>query len=222
MAGDTGGGLFATGSTLTVNFGTITGNNAIDGGGGILTIGLVPDELAHSIVAGNTRGAGVRDDILGPMAVSFSLIGDNTGATITNNGGNLIGTAGSPINPLLGPLADNGGPTFTHALLPESPAIDAGDAAAVAGAGGVPQFDQRGDPFSRVADGNGAGGLRIDIGAYEFIPSEALPTLFGDYNHNGIVDAADYTVWRNTLGNGLDAVQRRRWQRQRHDWAGGL
>ena len=62
---------------------------------------------------------------------------------------------------MLGPLADNGGPTFTHALLPGSPAIDAGDPAAVAGVGNVPLYDQRGFAFSRVAGG------RIDIGAFE-------------------------------------------------------
>ncbi len=77
------------------------------------------------------------------------------------NGGNLIGMGGSPIDPLLGPLADNGGPTATHALLIGSPAIDMGDPNAVAGAGGVPQFDQRGAPFTRVH------GAQIDMGAFE-------------------------------------------------------
>ena len=91
----------------------------------------------------------------------------------------------------LGPLTDNGGPTMTHALLPGSPAINAGDPAAVAGVDGVPVHDQRGAPFTRVYGG------RIDIGAVEAIPVGVLP---GDYNANGIVDAADYTVWRNNLG----------------------
>ena len=53
-------------------------------------------------------------------------MGVDTGATITDNGGNLIGTAAAPIDPLLGPLADNGGPTLTHALLAGSPAINRG------------------------------------------------------------------------------------------------
>ena len=53
--------------------------------------------------------------------------------------GNLIGGPGYGfVDPLLGPLADNGGPTLTHALLPGSPAINAGDPTAVAGVGGVP------------------------------------------------------------------------------------
>ena len=71
------------------------------------------------------------------------------------------------IDPLLGPLADNGGRTLTHAVLPGSPALDVGDPAAMAGVGGVPLTDQRLDPFSRVADGNGDMVSRIDIGAYE-------------------------------------------------------
>jgi hypothetical protein len=88
---------------------------------------------------------------------------------------------------LLHGLADNGGPTKTHALLTGSPAIDAGDPEAVAGVGTVPQFDQRGTGFPRVMNS------RIDIGAFEL----ALP---GDYNRNGSVDAGDYVVWRKTLG----------------------
>ncbi len=58
-----------------------------------------------------------------------------------------------PVNPLLGPLQDNGGPTFTHALLLRSPAIDAGDNT------NAPATDQRG--FPRIVNGI------IDIGAFE-------------------------------------------------------
>jgi hypothetical protein len=78
-----------------------------------------------------------------------------------------------------------------------SPAIDAGDPSIVFNPA---EFDQRGAPFVRVFDGDGAGGARIDIGAFELIPDDAVHALFGDYNQNDIVDAADYTLWRNTLG----------------------
>jgi hypothetical protein len=68
----------------------------------------------------------------------------------------------------------------------------------VAGAGNVPLYDQRGAPFARVHGG------RIDIGAFEL--QQVGPTLPGDYNQNGTVDAADYVVWRKTLGTtGLPA-----------------
>jgi hypothetical protein len=104
------------------------------------------------------------------------------------------GTGSSRINPRLGPLADNGGPTFTHALLPGSPAINAGDPAAIVGTGGVPFHDQRGAPFIRIF------GI-IDIGAFERLPAGLLP---GDYNHDGMVDAADSTVWRNAMGAAVE------------------
>jgi hypothetical protein len=94
----------------------------------------------------------------------------------------------------LGPLAHNGGPTLTHALLPGSPAINAGDPAAMAGVDGVPLFDQRGEPFTRVYGG------RIDIGAFEWQPNP----LAGDYNFDGTVDAADYVVWQATRHSAVD------------------
>ena len=137
------------------------------------------------------------------------MVGNNTGSLLVecrserpDADGNLIGGhVFGDIDPLLGPLVYNGGPTFldgsqllTHALLPGSPAIDAGDPAAVAGVGDVPQYDQRDAPFGRVV------GERIDIGCLETQPNP-LP---GDYNYNGIVDTADYTIWQDTRGSAVD------------------
>src|SRR5260370_25869021 len=72
-----------------------------------------------------------RDDVYGALGPNgdYNLIGDGTNMTGLSNGvnGNQVGSAASPIDPLLGPLADNGGPTKTHALLPGSPALNAGD-----------------------------------------------------------------------------------------------
>jgi hypothetical protein len=82
----------------------------------------------------------------------------------------------------------DGSHVLTHALLAASPAIGAGDPSSVAGADGVPIHDQRGAPFIRIYGG------RIDIGAVESISEDVLP---GDYNLDGVVDALDYTVWRN-------------------------
>src|SRR5262249_40095581 len=82
-------------------------------------------------------------------------------------GGGLLAAMGDQINtdPMLGPLQDNGGPTFTHALLTGSPAIDAGKNFTAA------TMDERGPGFVRTSDnpsvGNANGGDGTDIGAYE-------------------------------------------------------
>jgi hypothetical protein len=72
-----------------------------------------------------------------------------------------VGTAQDPLDARLGPLANNGGPTQTHALLAGSPAIDTGDDA------GAPAFDQRGAGFPRRKDGNGDRRPAVDVGAFE-------------------------------------------------------
>ena len=56
-------------------------------------------------------------------------------------------------------------------------------------------------PFARVFDGDGMGGLRIDMGAYELQPIP--PAMVGDYNQDGVVGAADYIVWRHPLGESV-------------------
>ncbi len=169
-----GGGIHADGE-VTVTSSTIAGNSAVRRGGGIYADSVDQVTIADSIVALNTD-AGTAPDLDvggGTLSVQYSLIGDNTGTDLTeapvgspNVNGNLIGgTVAGTIDPFLAPLADNGGPTHTLALLAGSPAIDAGDPAAMAGADEVPLYDQRGEPYARVTSGNGT--ARIDIGSYE-------------------------------------------------------
>jgi hypothetical protein len=71
--------------------------------------------------------------------------------------------------------------------------------------GNVPLYDQRGAPFTRVFDGDGTGGARIDIGAFEVQVIVEPPALLGDYNQNNVVDAADHVLWRYTLGDSVAA-----------------
>jgi hypothetical protein len=85
---------------------------------------------------------------------TIRLIGDGSGGRGFADT-DLVGTADNPIDPLPGPLQDNGGPTRTMALLPGSPARQAGDPT------DAPKWDQRGPGFPRIVDG------AIDIGAYE-------------------------------------------------------
>src|SRR5207244_168475 len=87
----------------------------------------------------------------------YNLIGNTSGICNLPGSHNVTG-----VDPLLGPLQNNGGPTQTHALLTGSPAIDAG--LNVAGSGA----DQRGDGFDRtVGSANVSGGDGTDIGAFE-------------------------------------------------------
>ncbi len=89
----------------------------------------------------------------------------SSGGVVTNNGNNIVQDNGcgfsGGVNPLLGPLQANGGPTLTHALLPGSPAINAGNPqGCLDSLGNLLTFDQRG--ASRTQ------GLLCDIGAYEY------------------------------------------------------
>jgi hypothetical protein len=195
--GFTSGGIHASGG-LTLISSTITGNSSTGGSGGVRSEGMVT--IKNSIVAGNTA---VRIPDLAHGNIENSLIGDNQDTTLAeapvgmpDAKGNLIGGfVGGTIDPMLGPLTNNGGPTFTHAPLPGSPVINAGDPKAVAGVDGVPMHDQRGAPFARIIGG------RIDMGAVESQP--ILPAMFGDFNFDGVVDTMDYVIWRSTLGDSL-------------------
>jgi CSLREA domain-containing protein len=140
---------------------TVTDNLASQQGGGIYQDGPVNDEdfgsigLVNSLVAGNRAPAGPDLGVFsGFLSARFNLIGIGAGSSVANGvDGNLVGTAAAPIDPKLGALADNGGPTNTHALLAGSPAIDAGSTP------DCPATDQRG-----VSRPQGSG---CDIGSYE-------------------------------------------------------
>ena len=208
-----GGGAFLIPSSFeipAIRHSTLANNSASRAGGGLFIAGGNLD-LNHTIVATNQSPFG--PDLSGflgaGLGVRYSLIGNGSNSGLAeaplgtpDANGNLVGgSANGIIDPKLGPLAANGGTTFTHTLLPGSPALDAGDPAAMAGVANVPMYDQRGAPFARVFDGAPGGGKRIDIGAFERPPSS--PAAFGDYDRNGAVDAADYVVWRKSLGTAV-------------------
>jgi CSLREA domain-containing protein len=159
-----GGGVYAVAEDQVLNHVTITGNSAPQGGGlfvGEVTCPICPSsfEIHHSILAGNTAlegpdcyGAGFDD------ANVFGIDDGNCGVGPTDRAGTIV----SPLDPRLTPLANHGGSTPTHALLPGSPAIDL-----VTGAG-CPARDQRGR--ARPADGDGNGTALCDSGAVERLP----------------------------------------------------
>lgn len=185
-----GGGLYTSG-TATLNNVTIAGNsadqdtNGSGNGGGIFIQGgtVTP---SNTIIGDNidrsTGGNDKHDDCSGPVtSAGYNLIQSPTGCTIAGTTtGNLIGQ-----NPQLDALADNGGPTRTHALKNNSPAIDAGNPAAP-GSGGTAceGTDQRGTPRPQ--------GPRCDIGSFELEqPSEVQclgrPVTISGTNGNDII-----------------------------------
>jgi len=137
--------------------------------------------VLHSTFSDNSAQQGPNGGIanfsgtlqLGSSILNASSISNGSG-TITSlgynlssdNGGGFLTATGDQINTtaMLGPLQDNGGPTFTHALQAGSPAIDAGDPNFDPNAFNPPMlYDQRGSGYDRVAHG------RIDIGAFEIV-----------------------------------------------------
>jgi len=161
--------------TITLNNVTITNNTAdsdsdgVGDGGGIYE--LVNTVLVqNSIIAGNfdtpgnSGGGTINPDCSGTYSSQgYNLIGRNDGCGGFVNGvnGDKVGTGASPINPLVGALANNGGTTQTHALLPGSPAMDAGN----------PLLPGSGGPACAASDQRGVArpqGSVCDIGAFEF------------------------------------------------------
>jgi hypothetical protein len=107
------------------------------------------------------------EESVGSARVRLADARRRTGFTNGVNG-DQVGTAAAPLDPLLGPLQNNGGPTKTHALLAGSPAIDHGDNSAVdPTTQKLPTTDQRGAGHPRPKDGNGDGLAVVDIGAFE-------------------------------------------------------
>lgn len=122
----------------------------------------------NTIVAANVSQDIQRDGTAVVMSGGFNVIGENTSVETeftpgSPSGTNYVGTNAAPLDPMLGPVAANGGPTRTHALMAGSVAIDKGNSF------GLP-VDQR--RFVRLVDlpgtDNAPGGDGTDIGAYEF------------------------------------------------------
>jgi len=194
-----GGGILNDGELALTNS-TISGNSAADCGGGISNSGTLA--VTNSTVSDNTagRGSGISND--GTTQLTNAIVANNPGGDcsgpIISQGHNIQSDAScgftgpsdlSNTDAKLGPLQDNGGQTFTHALLPGSPAIDAGDDAVTAGWLAL-ATDQRGRP--RLS------GAHVDIGAFE------LDVIWctGDCHADGRVSVDELMLMVNiALGN---------------------
>jgi len=185
--GGVGGGIAIWDGTVTITNSTLSGNIANGGagqpglGGGIINGGLEPLLVANSTLSGNSADDGGAIWNNGTLEIGNTILNTGkSGSNLFNNSGTVMSHGynlsnddgegfltgpGDQINtdPVLGPLQDNGGPTFTHELLLGSPAMNAGDPNFTP----PPFYDQRGAPFVRVFNG------RIDTGSFEVQP---MPT----------------------------------------------
>jgi filamentous hemagglutinin family protein len=193
-----GGGIYNyNNGTLTVNNSTISGNSVPVNGGGIRHTGNGIFNISNSTVTNNTAGGiggGIANGIgvfnIGNTIVSgnTSSIGREINGSFTSKGYNLFGYSGTngllggtaagtditptvALNQIIGALANNGGLTQTHALVANSPALNAG------GPTNTLTIDQRGG--QRGSAGLNAGS-RIDIGAYEATSSALVTNTLDD------------------------------------------
>jgi LPXTG-site transpeptidase (sortase) family protein len=201
-----GGGIYTVASPVTITNSTISGNSADFGGGiyyqdgcpafGSLTI--INSTLSGNSASAAAQGGGIYVDC-GTTNLTNTIIANSTGGDCVVAGSSPVLTSTNTLvedgscsaslsgDPKLAPLADNGGPTQTHALLINSPAIDAG------ANGSCPSTDQRG--FTRPVDGDGDGAAVCDIGAYEL--QSANPPLVTNVSAPGVgnlLEGAQITV----------------------------
>ena len=157
-----GGGVYNISSaTLRIVNSTVSGNLAgcVDSGGGISSLGSATLEIGSTILNAGRTGKNIDASLGTVTSLGYNLSSDD--------GGGFLTASSDQVNtdPVLGPLQDNGGPTFTYALLCGSPAIDAGKN--LSGA----TTDQRGSGFARTVVDPGVkeprGGDSTDIGAFE-------------------------------------------------------
>jgi hypothetical protein len=161
-------------AALEIFHSTLSGNLGIVGGGIYNTRIALPSEPAragggiHPNIGPTRATTRIKNTILRTGISGRNIYNDSgpftsLGYNLSNDeASNLFTATGDQINtdPMVGPLQDNGGPTFTHGVAHGSPAIDAGDPGFVP----PPDFDQRGPGFARVFGG------RIDIGSFEAQP----------------------------------------------------
>jgi uncharacterized repeat protein (TIGR01451 family) len=205
-ADGSGGGLdgqasYAGLTQTRIHHSTITDNTATGlDGGGVRSVDSPNNvtELLSSIVAGNVAGRTGSDLFGQSIAGMFNLIGDPAGhAFVSGSGKNQVG-----LDPLLGPLEENGGPTLTHMPQTGSPAIDQGTNSFAL------TSDQRGIQFRRTvdtlaiddaADGTDIGAVETDQIAMGLVADLSLELLTSQENP-AVGDRVVFTLTLNNAG----------------------
>jgi hypothetical protein len=196
-----GGGIFTYAGPVVLQNCTVCYNTSGSDGGGLFDYGIAGSifTLGSTLVARNNAVATGPDVISNPtdpfISLGYNLIGNGSlGYGLTNAvNHDQVGVA----DPKIGPLQDNGGPTFTHALLTGSPAIDQGNSPGLA-------TDQRWRAriynftgIDNVGDGS-------DIGAFELQPVSPLLLISYSANQAVVTWSASLTGWTLQTNNNLN------------------
>ena len=204
-----GGAVFLGDGTIQLTSCSVIDNTAAMSGGGLHFAAVpAPDaelQLGNTIVALNSAPLGSDGyDATGGSIVStgYNLIGDATGLNLTAGAGDLLGTTVARVEPLVGPLQNNGGPTETHALRAGSPATDAGNC--------TEETDQRGTPRVDVPGRANRGGNGCDIGAYEIPLADLLPKIDIPIRWCVVEGAPSFDFLSSTAQEDVNAVLRER------------
>lgn len=203
-AGGNGGGIYNT-ATITITNSTVSGNMAAKGGG---IYNNFTATMNNNIVALNSAVDG--NDLLGRGSLgiaftgTYNLIGNADGSEGVSSGTNQVGSTETPIDARLGPLQDNGGPTFTRAIAYGSPAIDQGNSSSI-----ISDQTGRPRPYDVLSISNAGNGA--DIGAFEvqLAPTSATVSIGGRVltARGGSRGVAGATVFLTDLNGNIRAAR---------------
>ena len=206
-----GGGLFSNGGTIYVNYSTIANNtsdstngtaySSLDGGGINRNAGAI--NLKSSIVAGNQKYNSTTDasaDCSGTItSQGYNLTGSSTGCSLAGTGDVTVSPS-TVFTSLLSSLADNGGQTYTHALVIGGAAVDVIPNGTNSCGTSPFDYDQRGG--TRPYNSN------CDIGAYELKTVEGVSTSGSDSGDCTVTDCASiaYAYTKSQAGNTINVA----------------
>jgi predicted outer membrane repeat protein len=203
-------GASSTNATLRVNASTLSGNSASGDGGSIFndgsSAGHATLEIGDTILTRGTSGSNITNALGTVISHGYNLSSDGGGGFLTATGDR------TNTNPLLGPLRNNGGPTFTHALQINSPAVDQGKRDAIPSLALTTDQRSAPRPFDFPTTTDASGGDGSDIGAFEL----GRPTLniqksatnavlswesyYGDFRLQSVTNVIASNGWTNVAG----------------------